>query len=93
MTSVSDHDVLAQLTHNGLSLDSYSLLGAEKLTALWHPNNGLMVTAIDNNELATAGRQLLARRGIREFQTLLDVLESARCEKWPNWEKFHAHPS
>jgi hypothetical protein len=95
MLSVSDDDVIAELTHDGLPLSAYFLLGAvgRQGIGLWHPNNGVMACAMDNREQALACIKFLRSRGVHEFQTHAEVLETARREQWPNWERFYANSS
>ncbi len=95
MGAVSDEDVVAELTHAGIPIDRYFLLGApgRQGIAYWHPNNGVMACAMDDHALALACVEFLKSRRAHEFRTMREILETAGREQWPNWEKFDANSS
>ena len=88
MSIFEDH-ALCKLMEIGVSLDSYFLVGEEgrELIGFWMPEVGERGLQLRDDELAKACKTYLASRGVRRFRSLSEVLETARREQWPGWEK------
>jgi len=87
---MTDNEAIARLTEEGTPLGAFFLLGerGRQLVALWHPHNGVMACRIHDGSVRRAYKRVLRKFGAREFRSAREAYETARLERWPNWEKF-----
>jgi translation initiation factor IF-1 len=93
MADVTESDVLEVLTQDGLSPADHLLVQVgdtdHYFPFVWNPNCGPMGCIIEDDDLAAACEAYLKRSGARRFRTYAALLEAARHERWPGWER---HP-
>jgi hypothetical protein len=81
----TDADIAEYLISPGIPLEAYYLIGEPgcDLPALWLPGIGLRIVIVENDALAAACLNYLARRGVRRFKSGTDMLETSQREQWP----------